>query len=50
MTYVYVGEAPGRTSITVVGGTGAHAGARGTGTYTPLDARDTRQAIKLPLR
>ncbi len=50
LRYVYVSAHPGRTTIKVVGGTGAYAGTRGTGTYTPLDRSDSRQRIRLRLR
>ena len=49
LRYVYVSADPGRTTIRVVGGTGAYAGARGTGTYTPLNHADSRQRITLRL-
>ena len=44
--YVYDFSSPAGP-VTVTGGTRAYAGARGTGTYTPLNARDSRTAIKL---
>jgi hypothetical protein len=50
LRYVYVLAHPARTTITVAGGTGAYGGARGAGTYTPLDSLDTHQAIKLRIR
>ena len=50
LRYVYVLTHPNRTTITVAGGTRAYAGARGTGTYTPLNAVDSRQEIALRIR
>ena len=50
LKYVYVLAHPNRTTITVAGGTRAYAGARGTGTYTPLNAVDSRQEIALRIR
>jgi hypothetical protein len=50
LKYAYVSADPGRTTITIAGGTGAYAGARGTGTYTPLNASDSRQALKLRIQ
>lgn len=49
LRYVYLSADPGRTTIKVVGGTGAYAGTRGTGTYTPLNRADSRQRIMLRL-
>jgi hypothetical protein len=50
MTYTYISAKPAQTKISVVGGSGVYAGAKGTGTYMPLNAGDSRQAIKLMLR
>jgi hypothetical protein len=47
--YVYDFSSPAGP-VTVTGGTKAYAGARGTGTYTPLNAQDSRTAIKLHIR
>ena len=49
LRYVYVSADPDRTTIKVIRGTGAYAGTRGTGTYTPLNRADSRQRIRLRL-
>jgi hypothetical protein len=47
--YVYDFSSPAGP-VTVTGGTKAYAGAHGTGTYTPLNALDSRTAIKLHIQ
>ena len=47
--YVYDFSSPAGP-VTVTGGTKAYAGAHGTGTYTPLNAQDSRTAIKLHIQ
>lgn len=49
LRYVYVFASPAGP-VTITGGTGAYAGARGTGTYTPLNPLDSRTRITLHIR